>query len=585
MRTRRIVMSILTFVLASVLVLAGCSKGKSDTSPNTSTGSNTTGQTNQGGSDSGSGGSGDSGGGLDPRLEKYGLDENLRFKETRKITVEVYDRGNDNGTPPESNFYAQWIKEGMLRDHNVEVEFVPVPRWTEVDVINNLLAAGQAPDVSVTYSYPTIQTYANMGGVLDMAPYLEEMKDFLPDLWNLLTDDNIYWNRDPKTGTIWAIEARLAVLNRINTFVREDWLKKLNLEAPKTLEEFENMLRAFRDNAELLLGDDADKMIPFSISFDVGWRADHLIGAFIPDDITDKDMFVYGFDDRKFLYPNYKEAIRVLNKWYNEDLIWKDFPLYPAGDPTEDNLMKAGYVGAFIHNWDYPYRNGEDGIHVSLQRMVGPDAAYIAIEPFPNDKGVYRKYLSPPIDRKVFFPSTNKEPIASLLYLNWISKEENRLFLQFGEEGVTHERMPDGSYMALTVTGEKIMNSPNNIDYTITVNGIKLEDPDLTVKSIANGYAGVDRRFIEVAHRITTNQGRIGKNANVGEIAAESGMGQALKEKRDEILNRAVVAPVDQFDKVYDEGMADYLRSGGQAIIDERKAKWEEIYGDKTMLD
>ena len=581
MRTRRIVMSILTFIIASALVLAGCSKsnsGNSSPSPNSS---------NNGASNSGSDGSGnsDAGGSADSRLEKWGLDENLRFKETRKIRVEVYDRGNDGGTPPENNFYTNYIKEGMLRDHNVEVEFVPVPRWTEGEVINNLLAANQAPDVSVTYSYPTIQTYANMGGVLDMAPYLEEMKEFLPDLWDLLTDTNIYWNQDPKTGTIWALEARLAVLNRINTFVREDWLKKLNLQAPTNLQEFENMLKAFRDNAELLLGKDADKMIPFAISFDVGWRADHLTASFVPDDITDKDMFVYGFDDRRLLYPNYKEGIRVLNKWYNDGLIWKDFSLYPAGDPTEDNLMKAGYVGAFIHNWDYPYRNGEDSIHASLQRMVGPDAAYIAVEPFPNETGVYRKFLSPPIDRKIFFPATNKEPVASLLYLNWISKEENRLFLQFGEEGVTHEKMPDGSYKALATTGEKIMNSPNNIDYTITVNGIKLSDPDLTVKSIANGYAGVDKRFIEVANQITTHEGRIGKNVNVGEIAAENGMGQALKEKRDVLLNQAVVAPVDQFDKVYDEGMADYLRSGGQAIIDERKAKFEEIYGDKTMLD
>jgi len=409
--------SILTLILALVLVFTACTSNNNSSS---------TGQTQSGtssGSNSGSGG-GSSGGGdsVSDVLEKYGLDANLRFKETRKITVEVYDRGNDGGTPPEDNFYTDYIKQGMLRDHNVEVTFVPVPRWTETDVINNLLAAGEAPDISVTYSYPTIQTYAGMGGVLDLAPYLEEMKPYLTDLWDLLTDTNIYWDRDPKTGTIWAIEARLNVLNRINTFVREDWLKKLNLNPPTTLQEFENMLYAFRDNAQLLLGADADKMIPFSISFDVGWRADHLTTAFVPNDITDKDLFIYGFDDRHLLYPGYKEGIRVLNKWYNDGLIWKDFPLYPAGDPTEDNLMKSGYVGSFMHNWDYPHRNGDDSIHANLQRLVGPDAAYIAVEPFKNDAGVYRKFLSGPIDRKVFFPSTNKEPIASLLYLNWITK-------------------------------------------------------------------------------------------------------------------------------------------------------------------
>src|SRR5690606_16757509 len=71
-----------------------------------------------------------------------------RFKTTRHITVEVYDRSNPGGSPPENNFYTNWIKEGVLRDHNIAVTFVPVPRWTEVEVLNNLLAAGDAPDIS-----------------------------------------------------------------------------------------------------------------------------------------------------------------------------------------------------------------------------------------------------------------------------------------------------------------------------------------------------------------------------------------------------------------------------------------------------
>jgi len=501
-----------------------------------------------------------------------------RFTTTRKITVEIYDRANEGGTKPEDNFYTDFIKEGMLRDHNVEVTFVPVPRWTEVDVLNNLLAAGDAPDVCVTYSYPTIQTYAEMGGVTDLAPYLETYKEQLPNLWALLGDGNIYWDLDPEAGTLWAIEARLFVNKRINTFVREDWLKKLDLQEPRTLEEFEAMLHAFKDNAELLLGDDADKMIPYSTSFDIGWRNDHLITSFVPENLTDKETYVRGFDDRRMLYPNYKEGVRVLNKWYNEGLIWKDFPVYPAGDSTEDNLLKAGYVGAFIHNWDYPYRNGEDSIHANIQRAFGPEAGYIAVEPFPNDEGIYRKFLAAPIDRKVFFPATNQEPVASLFYLDFISKLENRRFLQIGEEGVTHEVLDNGAIKTLAVQGEKIMNSLNNIDYTITINGLDTGDPELNVLSVALGYATVDARYIEKAFELSSKDARYGKNFAVGRIEAEDGMNTSLPNKRDTFLTQSVVAPADQFDAVYDAGMDDYLSSGGQAIIDERQAAYEKYY-------
>jgi putative aldouronate transport system substrate-binding protein len=507
-----------------------------------------------------------------------------RFTETRSITVEIFDRGNDGGTKPEDNFYTNFIKEGMLRDHNVEVTFVPVGRWVEVETLNNLLAANDAPDVCVTYSYPTVQTYANMGGVLDLAPYLEEYKADTPNLWNLLGETNLYWNKDPSTGSIWAVEALLRHNWRINTFVRQDWLTKLSIPEPTTLEEFEAMIRAFKENAETLLGADASKIIPFSVSFDVGWRADHLTTMFVADDITDKDRYIYGFDDRHFLQPGIIEGIRKLNQWYNEGLMWNDFALYGSGDPTEDNLMKTGYVGSFMHNCDYPYRNGEDGVHQSLQKAVGEEAVYVAVEPFKNASGVYRKFLPGPIDRKVFFPATNDEPVASLLYLDWLSKLENRMFLQIGEAGVTHEVQPDGAIKTLAATGEKIMNSPNNIDYNIVINGLDLGDPDLTIRSLALGYAGVDASLISKAYTISIHDGRIGRNVAVGQIKAEEGMGPVLTEKRDTVLDQAVIAAPDQFDAVFDAGMQDYLNSGGQAIIDERTAAWEATFGSAVSL-
>ena len=507
-----------------------------------------------------------------------------KFTTTRHITVEVYDRGNDGGSDPTNNMYTEYIKKGMLEDHNVEVEFVKVPRWTEVEEINNLLAAQKAPDICVTYSYPTIQTYADMGGVMDLSTLLEENKDLAPNLWGWLQENNIYWDRDPVDGTIWAIEARLATSNRVLTFVRQDWLDALGLEAPTTTEEFEAMLYAFKERASELPVDDASKVVPYSVSYDVGWRAATLIESFLDPNISDREFYINGFDDRKVTQNGTKEAVRLLNKWYNDGLMWNNFALYGSGDTTEDDNMKAGYVGVFTHNWDYPFRNGVDSINANLARNVGPDAKYVAIDPFTSSDGSHTKFVPGPVDRKVFFPLTNDEPLACLLYLDWISDPEHIEYLQIGDEGVTHNVLESGAIQTVAATGDAIMNSGMNIDYTITCNGLKLADPEKTQLSKAYNYAEIDPEIVAQADTFAQTDLHFIKNVNVGAIEAEAGIGDTLSSKRDQIFDQAVVAAPDQFDAVWDEFMEDYLSSGGQDIIDERTEKWEEFFGDAEML-
>lgn len=568
---------VLSILLAGAMVMSMAACGGDSGNNQSSAGSSAGTSTSSGGS-TGSGSTATDAGNASGELVDG------KFAETRTITVEVYDRGNDGGSDPTNNMYTEYIKQGMLADHNVQVEFVSVPRWTEVEQINNLLAAGDAPDICVTYDYPTIQTYANMGGVLDLAPYIDGYKNELPNLWNWLGETNLYWDKDPEAGTIWGIEAKLAVSNRINTFVRQDWLDKLGMKAPTTKQEFEDMLIAFRDNADTLLGADADKMIPYSVSFDVGWRAATLIESFIDPNISDKEYYINGFDDRKLTQEGTKEAVRLLNKWYNAGLMWKDFALYGSGDSTEDDMMKAGYVGAFTHNWDYPFRNADDSINASLQRIVGEDAVFVAIDCFEDKNGGYTKFVSGPIDRKIFFPSTNDEPLASMLYLDWISDPAHIEYLQIGDEGVTHNVLADGAVETIAATGDAIQNSGMNIDYTITCNGLKLADAEKTVKSRSHNYASIDPAIVEEADRVANTDMRVGKNVNVGTIESEEGMGPVLSEKRDIVYDNAVIASEADFDKVWDQGIQDYLNAGGQAIMDERKAKWEATFGDSDML-
>lgn len=568
------ILSIL-LICSMVFALTACGSGGDKTSDNTgnqSTNNNSSSSNNSNSSNTGNN-------------EATSELVNGKFTTTRQITVEVYDRGNDGGSDPENNMYTEYIKKGMLEKHNVEVTFKKVPRWTEVDDINNLLAAGQAPDICVTYSYPTILTYAQMGGIIDLSGLLEQYKGELSNLFNWLGDLNIYWDKDPKTGTIWAIEGKRAEQQRINTFVRQDWLDKLNLKAPTTTQEFEDMLYAFKNNASLLLGADADKLIPYSVSYDIGWRAANLITSFLDPNMSDREFYINGFDDRLATQRGTKDAIKLLNKWYNAGLLWDDFALYGSGDTTEGDMIKAGYVGAIMMSWDEVFRNGDDSYNNNLKRNVGENAKYVPIDPFTNSAGKHAKFLySSAGDRKIFFPITNDEPVASLLYLDFISTPETIRYLQAGEEGVTHTILESGAIQILAATGDAIQNSGKNIDLTITCNGTYFGDWDLAKLSLAYGYANSDPELVMLASDISLTDGISPKNVNVGEVVAEAGVGDTLSSKRDQLYDNAVVAKEADFDSTWDSFMADYLSAGGQAIIDERTAKWKEFFGDTEMI-
>jgi putative aldouronate transport system substrate-binding protein len=474
----------------------------------------------------------------------------------------------------------------MLRDHNVIVSYIDIFRWNEVEELNNLLAAGEAPDVSYTFNWPTVESYGQQEAVWDMHPYIDNSQEIFPHLWDLLGSANLYWNQNNETGAIWSVLGVQAFNQRTISFIREDWLAALDLDLPSTLEEYEAALMAFRDNAELLLGADADQIVPLHMTQDIGWVTMPLIESFLPNDITDRELYIYDVGGpRNFFRPGAKEAIRVLNRWYNEGLIDPDFVLYGMGDDIPENQIRAGFTGAMMHSWDQPYRGGDQGQTAHMQRLQGDQANFIAVNAFQNDAGYYRKILGSGTDRNMFFPATNTEPVASMLYLDWISKLENRMFLQIGFEGINHEVMPDGAVSVIAAPAPHIMNSGMNYDLTMPINGLDLGDLSLTARSRALGYAGIEARLIEQAVMVQSTDVRIMGRVNVASsVTSEDGMGDTIRERSNAAWARAIVAPVADFDAVYDAEIAALLRDFAQASIDERTRLWAESYGDADML-
>jgi putative aldouronate transport system substrate-binding protein len=156
-------------------------------------------------------------------------------------------------------------------------------------------------------------------------------------------------------------------------------------------------------------------------------------------------------------------------------------------------------------------------------------------------------------------------------YLNWLARFENNNFLQVGPEGITHD-IVDGIPKIKAGTGLWIQNSPQNIDYTIPINGLDLGDPDKNARALVNSYVADPQLIIDAYNYSMANSRALPVVPVV--LTAAGPYTETLGSKSDQILVNSIMTSPANFDKTWDEGIADWLASGAQLILDERKAKY-----------
>ncbi|MDR1467830.1 MAG: extracellular solute-binding protein [Spirochaetaceae bacterium] len=489
-----------------------------------------------------------------------------------KVSIEVFDRGTDGGkTDPTNNEWTKWIKEKVLKDENIEVEFVAIPRWEETVAINNLMAAGTPPDVCLTYSQELIAQYRDLGGLFDMGPYMDspllaDFKAFLGPDPALPGRDMIRRLEDPQTKAVYAVPARRMNTANRNMFIRKDWLDKLGLPIPKTTEEFYRALLAFKEKDPGGVGRKA--VIPFGMRNGFDYAIQPICYAFIDPNLSLKDRWVNIAIDRHFLLPGYKEGVRFMNRMYNDGLIDPQFVLIKS-EEERWNPVRAGTVGAFSADWDKIYREN-DHIFSDLRKNI-PNAELIACDPITSPDGVTRKHKYDSAGVFMFIPKTAKNPEAALRYINWLARYENYNFLQIGKEGVNHD-IVNGVPKSKTAEGPWIQNSPQNLDYTLTINGLDLGDPDLTLRGLANGYPW-PAAMIENANTLAMTNAVSDPIIPVT-LSAAGAYTQTLMDKGNVLLAQSITCKPADFDKTWEAGIQDWLNSGAKAIIDERRQKF-----------
>jgi putative aldouronate transport system substrate-binding protein len=222
-------------------------------------------------------------------------------------------------------------------------------------------------------------------------------------------------------------------------WIRQDWLDKLGLDAPTTLDELYEVATAFK-NAELgqgapgtTLGIAAQQDLSYSwyASFDPIWGA--MTGT-MPGYWTDdgSGQLANGSVD-----PAMKDALALLSKWYDEGLIPADFSTRPTAEAQK--LIAGNQAGIhFTPNWD-------GGWGCLESKKNDPEAVWKPLD-VPAGPAGKKKHWSNPFVNNVYPMKKGISPEKMVAYMQqtnflaeWAENPENRATQNPGIEDVTFE--------------------------------------------------------------------------------------------------------------------------------------------------
>lgn len=216
---------------------------------------------------------------------------------------------------------------------------------------------------SAGFSDNDLLRYADQGVIIPLEEYIDA---YMPNLKAVFEKYPEYeaMSTDPD-GHIWAlpwIEQLGSGKTAIQTvggmsYINKKWLDFLGLEVPKTTEEFEQVLIAFRDNADRLQKefDIQGSIIPMaSIINDGDQDPSILINGFGEGyGDNDKARHIAVTDDKKVIstavQPGYKKGIEWLHELYEQDLI--DPEAFTQEWSTYVSKGKSGRYGVCF-SWD-----------------------------------------------------------------------------------------------------------------------------------------------------------------------------------------------------------------------------------------
>jgi putative aldouronate transport system substrate-binding protein len=334
---------------------------------------------------------------------------NLAMNEENKV-----DTANEPAIRIVVNSLGMNFPEGMDENHNPYLSYIEKNIGVQVNVtlpplngydekLNVIMASSEPPDLLNTSDPSWFIHFVNQKALTPLNDYIEKygahLKAKIPkEAW-----DNVTVN-----GNIYAIPSLNEVKGTEIVYARKDWLDKLGLQPPRTIEEYTAVMKAFAERDP----DGNGKKDTYGLSIlERLRRTSPFLGAF------GVQMKAWYERDGKLVYsgilPEMKEALMYFRSLYDENVLDPEFPLNKI-DVLGEKIV-SGRVGLFSAAWS------DTRSHIAANRKKDPKAEWIPLE-FPIGLGGKHGVYSTSIVRSYnVVPIKSEQAEAVVKFLDFVA--------------------------------------------------------------------------------------------------------------------------------------------------------------------
>ncbi|WP_028609099.1 extracellular solute-binding protein [Paenibacillus harenae] len=359
-------------------------------------------------------------------------------EDAKSVTVRVFKSHMGVGTIPDSsNDHVKYVEEKT----GVIYEMMTTPPGSEpTEYLNLMIASDDLPDILRPIG-GVEQTLIKQGGALALDEWLPK---YAPNVWKNIPEEawDIVRSASPD-GHIYYVPKVYLVPERA-PMIRQDWLDKVGLQMPATVEEYKEVLRAFRDKDPN--GNGKPDELPTS-GREFGKWMDHLFGIYgvamwegVPEwDIYEGEIQYAGVSK------NMKASVAFIRELYEEKLLDNETFL------NKGDVWTAKINNNLVGSWYHLPANLRDRYTAMLE---GAPDAYVVGMPMPKAEGfegyVTQKSMGEP--EWIIPAAAEDKAAASLKLLDFFYDKSNDEFIRFGLEGQQHE----------VVDGKKVLLPPED---------------------------------------------------------------------------------------------------------------------------